>query len=425
MSDTLRDQWTSTGSSLYVYCQAGQSFVASSSFTMTELRLRLARGATYVATEVEIDLYNTNVSHEPTTLIGNIGSINTNTLSTSFATVYFTGLSFEITETIEYAIVIRITGVVVCISGTGSENNSVRVEAASGYSNGVGSVKSCVLNGSWACQLNWESAGRDWYFKVYGTEVPYKVINPDPEDDATGINRVTDLTWEVGDETADDYDVWFGTPGNMVLVGTEITDEVFSIQDYINEGVDPEDPTIYLDLDTEYEWRVDSYVDGELEATGDTWSYTTRVQRTVVLSSPEDVGIDVLLKPLLQWTIDGIGAQYGSFEDQDFLFIYLKKDDANFTEDDLLSNFLQAFANDDLQVVAGLEYGATYYWQVQAGNTAADLADSEVWSFTAQEFSPPIQSVHPISGLPTGENNMATIRRLVVAAKNKIFYEDI
>ena len=254
---------------------------------------------------------------------------------------------------------------------------------------------------------------------------PYKVENPGPEDDATNINRITDLTWDEGANAADDYDVWFGTPGNMVLVGTEITAESFSIQDYINEGVDPEDPTVYLDLDTEYEWRIDSYVNNILVATGDVWSYTTRAQRTVVLSLPANTGIDVLLQPLLEWTIDGIGAQYGSFEDQDFLFIYFRKDDANFTEDDLIGNFVQAFANDDLQVVAGLAYNNTYYWQVQAGNTAADLADSEVWSFTTQVFSPPVPSTDPISGLPTGENAMLDVRRLVAIANNKFWYEDI
>ncbi len=253
----------------------------------------------------------------------------------------------------------------------------------------------------------------------------YKAVNPGPEDDAIDINRISNLTWDEGASATDDYDVWFGTPGNMVLVGTEITTESFSIQDYLNEGVDPEDPTVYLDLNTEYEWRIDSYVNNELVATGDVWSYTTRAQRTVVLSSPSDTGIDVLLQPLLEWAIDGIGAQYGSFEDQDFLFIYLRKDDANFTEDDLIGNFVEAFVNDDLQVVAGLEYNTTYYWQVQAGNTAADLADSEVWSFTVQAFSPPAYSVHPVSGLPTGESNQITVRRLVAIANNKFWYEGI
>ncbi len=195
MSDTIRDQWTGTGSSLYVACQAGQSFVASSSFTMTELRLRLARGVTYVATDVIIDLYNTDEAHEPTTLISNIGTINTSTLSTSFATQFFTGLSLEITEGTEYAIVIRITGAVVCISGDATENNNVRVEGSSGYSNGVGWHKLCALNGTWACRLNWSGSGRDWYFRTYGTD-PTRTINlSSPTDTDTGVTVQPLLQW--------------------------------------------------------------------------------------------------------------------------------------------------------------------------------------------------------------------------------------
>ncbi len=314
MSDPVQDQWTSTGSSLYVICQAGQSFVSSASHTMTELRLRLARGATYVATEVIVDLYNANASHEPTTIIGNIGSVNTSTLSTSFATVFFTGLSFSLTEAVEYAIVIRTTGDFVCISGTTAENNNVRVEAAFGYSNGVGSVKSCVLNGSWACELNWGSAGRDWYFRVYGV---------------TG--------------------------------------------------------------------------------------------RTINLSSPTDTDTGITLQPLLQWGIGGGGAVEG-----DLISVYLKKDDANFGPDDLLPPAgMDATLNSDKQIIAGLEYDTTYYWQVQAfASEAGDLLDSDVWSFTTVAFFPPAPSFDSGLGYITGRSNMVTIKRLVAAAANKIWYEE-
>ncbi len=249
------------------------------------------------------------------------------------------------------------------------------------------------------------------------SDLSYKVTDPGPEDDAIDVNRITNLTWDEGADAADDYNVWFGTPGNMVLVGTEVTDEFFDIADY----------TGGLALDTEYEWRIDSYVGGIRLATGDVWSYTTRAQRTVILSSPTDEDTGLLLPPfLIEWTIDGIGAQYGSEEDQDFLFIYMKKDDANFTEDNLIGNFVQAFVNDDLRIVALTEpvYGSAYYWQVQAGNTAADLADSEVWSFTMLELLPPAPSLHPVSGNLTGENTMLTIKRLIAAANNKIWYEE-
>lgn len=46
-------------------------------------------------------------------------------------------------------------------------------------------------------------------------------------------------------------------------------------------------------------------------------------------------------------------------------------------------------------------------------------------------FSPPLPSGVTLdaegnpTGDPTGENNVITLRRLIVAANNKIFYEDI
>ena len=256
---------------------------------------------------------------------------------------------------------------------------------------------------------------------------PEKAIAPGPMNDETDVSRATNLTWRRGNASVSSYNVYFGPVDNLALVASGITNEYFSIQDYINRGIDPEDPTVYLDMDTEYEWRIDSFTSEEVEATGDTWSYTTRAQRTVVLSSPTNGVTDQLLPPFdLVWEIDGIGAQYGSGLDQDFLFIYLRKDDANFTEDNLVGNWVQAFYNDSSRVIrlSYQAYGATYYWQVQAANTAADLADSEVWSFTLLDFLPPAVSTHAVSGNITGANNMLTVRRLIAAANNKIWYEE-
>lgn len=266
----------------------------------------------------------------------------------------------------------------------------------------------------------------DTYSFKITTGPGYQATNPGPEDDEIDVNRATNLTWDKNGTTVL-QDVWFGPVDNMVLVALLDTEEVFSIQNYINEGVDPEDPTVYLDLDAEYEWRVDSYTDEDIKTNGDIWNYTTRAQRTVILSAPDNEDTGLLLPPfLIEWTIDGIGAQYGSFEDQDFLFIYMRKDDANFTEDNLIGNFVQAVANDDLQIVALTPpmHGSTYYWQIQAGNTAADLADSEVWSFTILNLLPPAVPIGG-NGEPIGINNMLTRKRFIAAANNKIWYEDI
>lgn len=147
----------------------------------------------------------------------------------------------------------------------------------------------------------------------------------------------------------------------------------------------------------------------------------TLAGRQVELSSPTDEDTGIILQPLLQWGISGDGAH-----EDDYLFVYLRKDNSNFTdEDDLIGNWVVAELNSSLQVVAGLEYNSTYYWQVQAASIDASLADSEIWSFTTTTFRPPAISTHPISELPTGENNMLTVRRLIAAANGKIWYEDL
>ncbi len=243
-------------------------------------------------------------------------------------------------------------------------------------------------------------------------------------------------------------------------------------------------PTLTLLYDTEYTWT--AYAEMYINQPGHGAPFTTTVtssvftfttesapNRQVILSSPANGATGLLLPPfLIEWSINGSGPRDPDpFEDQDFLFIYMRKDDANFTEDNLIGNFVQAYYNDNLQIVAltAPVYGSTYYWQVQGANTAGDLDDSEVWSFTMLDFLPPLYSTRykltygepggpgdpegdpgpqgggskgtpppggsPPGGnspdareyevIPSGENNLLTVRRLIVAAKNKIFYEDV
>ncbi|KKK68618.1 hypothetical protein LCGC14_2942260 [marine sediment metagenome] len=142
--------------------------------------------------------------------------------------------------------------------------------------------------------------------------------------------------------------------------------------------------------------------------------------RQINLSSPTDTDTGVTVQPLLQWSIDGVGAQDG-----DLLDIYIRKDDSNFTGADLIGDLVDATLNSNLQIISGLEYNSIYYWQVQAANSAEGydiLVTSSIWSFTTLVFAPPTVSIDG-SGNPTGLNNMVTLKRIVVAANNSIFYE--
>ena len=188
-------------------------------------------------------------------------------------------------------------------------------------------------------------------------------------------------------------------------------------------------PTLTLEYSTVYTWTAHGTVYTDQPAHGgpfitnvssSEFTFTTEAtpNRQINLSSPTDTDTEIVLEPLLQWTIDGGGAEAG-----DLLDIYLRKDDSNFTGDDLLAGLVDATLNSDLQIVGGLTYNSTYYWQVQAANsTAGDLVSSSIFSFTTLVFAPPAVSVDGSSN-PTGLNNMVTLKRIVVAAANKIFYE--
>ena len=77
-------------------------------------------------------------------------------------------------------------------------------------------------------------------------------------------------------------------------------------------------------------------------------------------------------------------------------------------------------------------YGKISYWRVDAVNIYGTTVGDE-WYFTTMLFGPPLPTGVTLdhsggaggvpTGTATGENNMITVRKLVAAARNKIFYE--
>ena len=80
-----------------------------------------------------------------------------------------------------------------------------------------------------------------------------------------------------------------------------------------------------------------------------------------------------------------------------------------------------------------LDYLTTYLWFVRKDLGGGDYVDSEIWSFTTMAYIPPAYSTRtrtPYGGgaditVPSGENNMITVERLIAIARNKFFYEDV
>lgn len=85
--------------------------------------------------------------------------------------------------------------------------------------------------------------------------------------------------------------------------------------------------------------------------------------------------------------------------------------------------------------VGTLSYGVTYQWRIDANN-AYGTTTGNVWSFTALVFEPPYASGDDPSGDGTpgvdggefggvgGTNFMRTVKRLIAACNNTIFFQD-
>lgn len=78
-------------------------------------------------------------------------------------------------------------------------------------------------------------------------------------------------------------------------------------------------------------------------------------------------------------------------------------------------------------------YGKISYWRIDAVNENGTTQGDE-WVFTTMTFAPPLPTGYSLdygedppvlAGTPTGESNMMTVRKLIVAANDKIWYEDI
>jgi len=91
--------------------------------------------------------------------------------------------------------------------------------------------------------------------------------------------------------------------------------------------------------------------------------------------------------------------------------------------------------------ITGIDYGSPFEyvvsraWRIDAINEYGTTT-GDVWTFTTIKLNPPLATGLSLdsgggnegtgtTGTPTGENNIITIKRLVVAAANTIWYEDI
>jgi hypothetical protein len=101
------------------------------------------------------------------------------------------------------------------------------------------------------------------WFQAWGAATGNSQVDtPSPADEATGQpSGGVDLSWaDPNDPDFDDYEVYFGPTGSMVLVETGYGELSLTISDTLTLG-------------QEYSWRIDGN-DGVDVVTGSVWTFT-------------------------------------------------------------------------------------------------------------------------------------------------------
>jgi len=272
------------------------------------------------------------------------------------------------------------------------------------------------------------------WFEVWGS-LPPGATNPDPAD---GEENVGPFYWDIDDDMAgnplrldwspgeynDSYNVYMGlSPETLVYIGGESYSHLYV----------PDD--IFLEPLTTYYWRVDSVEDGEV-ITGDVWSFTTADHTVPELQSPEDASENHYLNTdhLLQ-----LSATDSDEIDLDNYTFYLS-DGGDFVPQ--LDRSRYSIIQIAMYLGVTLDYSTEYSWFVRkqwGPDPNTDYYDSEIWTFSTIDYLPPVPSWRLLPGgtggpgegtegvdwVYTGENNVFPKKRLVVAAENRIYYEDL
>jgi len=227
-----------------------------------------------------------------------------------------------------------------------------------------------------------------------------------------------------------------------VAIGTNFTINISSgsakkVQLYLNGELEQEwevvnwsgtkylNPTDDLTVNTEYSWyvKIQDWVDPyDWYQSAETWSFDTNaLPSKPVNPTPSDAADDVTLdQETITWE-DGGGAT--SYD------VYYGDTSGDLT---LVSEGQTglSFTIDGITLGSPFDYLVTRYWRVDAVNAAGTTTGDE-WSFASIAFDPPLPTGVTLNaegeptGTPTGESNMITVRKLVVAANDKIWYEDI
>ncbi|MDD4310454.1 MAG: hypothetical protein PHO32_08745, partial [Candidatus Cloacimonetes bacterium] len=213
-----------------------------------------------------------------------------------------------------------------------------------------------------------------WSFTTELPPVPNEAVHPLPADLATDIGNDAQLSWSPNPAgtVPTGYNVYFGTTNPPALVG--------------NQTATSYDPGT-LAFSTTYYWQIDPQSARGFSSEANTlpvWSFTTAlppVPNVAVNPLPADLATDILINAYLNWSPNPEGTTPIGYN------VYF----GTGNPPDLIGN--QTTTSYD---PGTLEYGTTYYWQIDPQSARGFSSDTNilpVWSFTT-EYSPyPTQAI--------------------------------
>ena len=430
---TLKEYFYPSNSSDYdagALTNKSQSFVAESSYTVSEVKLKLKNASGSPHHLYGVYLYDAAVTGLPTgAALVQFGSFYVDELSTSYVEYSFNDASVAITDTNEYVIVVLTAEEVT------TSNVYWYTSATEQYATGTAGKHNHIVG--------WSVLGdeHDRWFECYEAgAAPTKAENPTPANDATEVDfSGLELSWDDGGG-ADTFNVYIGKTGALTLVssaqaGTDYTTTIAELETIF--GASPINQKVY--------WRVDATNDaGTTE--GDEWNFDPRPAKASTPSPTDAMTTMTLDWSAFSWDEATAALTYD---------VYAGTEtgegipDSNMTlivADGELYTMAQAYMLTAMNVVypntGAAVHSYTYYWKVNTKN-AFGVTEGDFWSFTTIDFDQPRVAYGLITGGSgagpyddppgvegtdwqfTGENNLITIRKLVAAANNKIWYEEM
>lgn len=404
---TLQDYYTFSGTSTIgdsygTGAIVGQSFTAGDSYVLGSIRLKLYRTGT--TGDLTVTLTAVDEDGLPIGPALSTGVLAQASIPTSLNVVSIPMSEYNIVGGTKYAIYAD-------YPNHGGPTSLVRFN----YTSTAGYLGGSYLlnNGGWA-----EYTSYDVYFATYTPDTLAKPTTPSPADGAgPGIDWSNwTLGWADGGG-ATSYSLYAGnSAGSLSLVVASTAALTYTI---------PEASTFRtLLLDGPVYWRVDAS-DGSTTVTGDVWEFDPRpAQATYV--SPLDGATDQTLHTGAEWD-----AAAGV---ETYTFRIIEKDA-------IVPTVIEGLTATQLGNIADyltFEWDTTYYWRVDTVNEFG-TTEGDQWSFTTVPLYRIIPSFQLINGSVLGpldggiegidfrwigDNMMTTVKRLIAAANNRIWYEE-